>query len=315
MKVGVEALVRAISRVAGAAGLVLLASSAAAAQDGQTATLLMCGGAEVLDVIVRFDGDAATVLSRTDWRADRSTGMPPALVPAFRTTDDCKPIDGGARILVTSSSSGVAIVERDSGDTLFHASVPNAHSAEVLPNDRLVVAASDAPDGDRLVVFDRKGGPTPRLSVPLDSAHGVVWVEAERTLWALGRSELQAYELVTWDTPRPSLKLRETFALPSDGGHDLSAAPGADTLIVTTNREVLAFDRRDRRFGPFEPLASHAAVKSVNIDPGTGRIVFIQADRPEWWSHTVRFIKGPATLTLPDRLYKARWAPQDPGAR
>lgn len=297
---------RAVSAV-----LVLVAASTASAQapPGETETLLICGGAEVLRVIVRFDGETATILSRTDWRADRSRGMPPELVPAFRTTDDCKPIDGGARVLVTSSSNGVAIIEGDSGDTLFHAKVPNAHSAEVLPNDRVVVAASDAPEGDRLVVFDRDGGPTPRLSVPLDAAHGVVWVDAERTLWAVGRAVLQAYALEAWDTAQPSLALRETFALPSEGGHDLSAVPGTDMLIVTTNREVLVFDRRARRFGPFGPLASLAAVKSVNIHPDTGRLVFIQADRPEWWSHTVRFLKGPATLTLPDRLYKARWAP------
>ena len=30
----------------------------------------------------------------------------------FRSTDECKPVDGGSKILITSSSDGVALVEK-----------------------------------------------------------------------------------------------------------------------------------------------------------------------------------------------------------
>ena len=45
----------------------------------------------------------------------------------FKTTDECKPVKGGQRILITSSSGGVAVVERETGEAVFHTTVPNAH--------------------------------------------------------------------------------------------------------------------------------------------------------------------------------------------
>lgn len=299
-------------------GTLFQAPVARAVQGGSSiGTLLICGGPEVLEVTVRFDEDAATLLTRKDWRADRSSGLPAAVAPTFETTDECKPIDDGARVLVTSSGSGVAIIDRKSGKTLFHTTVPNAHSAEVLPHDRLVVAASVAPDGNRLMVFDRDGhngaAAPPIASVPLESAHGVVWVASEQTLWALGRSELQAYELGQWETDTPSLTRRETFRLPSNGGHDLSSLPDSSIFMVTTDTQVLTFDRKTRQFSPHEPLAKLANVKSVSVDPVTSRIVYIQADSPEWWSRTMRVLSGRGLdkalmVSFPnDRLYKARW--------
>jgi hypothetical protein len=200
----------------------------AAPQNGTatTATLFACGGPEVLTLTLRLEGDKVEIAERTDWDAGRSEGMPAGMVPTFRTTDDCKPIDGGTRLLVTSSSGGLAIVERATGKTEFYATVPNAHSAEVLPGGRVVAAASTSPTGNRLIVFDRQKSDVEVFTTPLVSAHGTQWVEGERTLWALGLLELQAYELVDWEGSTPSLKLRDTFKLPSRGGHDLSPVPG-----------------------------------------------------------------------------------------
>lgn len=298
-----------------AAGATLTPGAWAQTAKDETGELLVCGGPQVLRLTVRFTGGGAQLVSRTQWQADQSAGMPPAMVPRFKTTDDCKPIDEGRRVLVTSSGGAVAIFDAASGKTEFHAIVPNAHSADVLPGNRVVAAASDAPEGDKLMVFDRAAVPggageaTPICSVPLDSGHGAVWIEAERTLWALGRWELQAYELADWSSAKPSLKLRESFTLPSDGGHDLSPIPHGSSFIVTTNSEVLTFDRRAKTFAPYAPIAKHPAVKSVAIHPATRRVVFIQADKPEWWSRTIRFLDSEATLLFPeDRLYKARWA-------
>lgn len=295
---------------------------------GDRGTLLVCGGPQVLRLDVRFAAGTASLVSRTAWQAETSAGMPREMAGLFKTTDDCKPIDGAARVLVTSSGGAVAIFERESGATRFHAAVPNAHSADLLPNNRVVAAASVSPDGNKLMVFDRAasgragagaargasgagdtGGATAVFTTPLESAHGVVWVAEEQLLWALGLTELRAYALVDWDGRKPSLQLRETFTLPSRGGHDLSPVPHEPIFIVTTEHEVLTFDRRTRKFAPYQPLATLPDVKSVSIHPTTGRVVFMQADRPEWWTRTIRFFNEPVTMAFPeDRLYKARWA-------
>lgn len=282
-------------------------ASAPAAKD--TANLLVCGGPQVLRLTVQFAGDTAKIVSRKDWDADKSRGMPAAMVQAFKTTDDCKAIDNGARILITSSAGGLAIVERESGVTLFHAAVPNAHSAEVLPRNRVIAAASVNPKGDRLMLFDRDKSNVELFSTPLHSAHGVVWVEAEKTLYALGHDELQAYDLVDWDSAKPSLKLRKNWKLPSESGHDLSPVPGEAAFIVTTNTNVYVFDRKSGTFTPHPALGALPVIKSVSIHPVTKRVVYTQADRPEWWTRTLRFLDPTTTIEFPDdRLYKVRWA-------
>ncbi len=296
-----------------AAALVMVAARGtldAVPQVGDTSTLVACGGPQVLTLTLRLAGSTAEIVKRTDWEAGKSDGMPSDMVPKFKTTDDCKPIDGGTRLLVTSSGSGVAIVERATGQTEFYATVANAHSADVLPGGRLVVAASTSPAGNRLIVFDRKRSNVELFTTPLVSAHGTHWVESERTLWALGLRELQAYELVNWESEKPSLKLRQTLALPSRGGHDLSPVPGTSRLVVTTEHEALIFDRKTGQFTRHSELGSLVNVKSVTIHPATGRTAFTLADPPDWWTRTVRFLGPDATLTFPDdRLYKVRWLP------
>lgn len=282
-----------------------------ATQNGTaTSTLFACGGPQVLTLTLRLAGDRAEIVSRTDWEAGKSEGMPVAMVPKFKTTDDCKPIDGGTRLLVTSSSGGVAIVERATGKTEFYATVANAHSAEVLPSGRVLAAASVSPTGNRLIVFDRTASDVEVFTTPLESAHGTHWVEREQTLWTLGLLELRAYELVNWDSATPSLKLRQTFTLPSRGGHDLSPVPGTSRFVVTTEHEALVFDRQTGRFTRHPDLGALVNVKSVTIHPATGRTAFTLADPPNWWTYTVRFLGPAATLQLPnDRLYKVRWLP------
>jgi hypothetical protein len=55
------------------------------------------------------------------WRGVDRPELPPDLRDKFKSTDECKPVEGGAKILITSSGGGVALVERSSGKALFHA--------------------------------------------------------------------------------------------------------------------------------------------------------------------------------------------------
>jgi hypothetical protein len=115
--------------------------------------VLTCGRSFVNESQVALrEGGNATLIPVWTWTPERSKGMPAVLVKNFSTIDECKPASGGSELLVTSSHDAVAIVSRETGDTLFSANVKNAHSAVLLPDHLIAVASSDATDGtgDRL---------------------------------------------------------------------------------------------------------------------------------------------------------------------
>ncbi|HEY8551176.1 MAG TPA: DUF6528 family protein [Vicinamibacterales bacterium] len=268
--------------------------------------LVVCGWDEVF---ILAPGSEATPSFRKvwSWRAADRPEMPADFKPLFRTTDDCKPVDAGRRILISSSGGAVAIVERETGRATFFARVVNAHSVELLPGERLAAAASvsQSPGANRLVIFDLGTG-RELGSDPLHSGHGVVWDEKRGVLWALGGDVLRAYDVGTAGAP----KLERTFeiALPSPGGHDLTAIPGTDRLFVSTVPHCYEFDRERRQFTLHPDLGGRDNVKSYHVHPGTGRVVFVQAEKPEWWSEHLHFLNPAGTLRLPgERLYKARW--------
>jgi hypothetical protein len=89
-------------------------------------------------------------------------------------------LDGGSKILISSSSGGCALVERPSGKAIWYAQVPNAHSLELLPRGRIIVASSVHAQGNRLVLFDLDHSDQPIWGTPLVSAHGVVRERASR---------------------------------------------------------------------------------------------------------------------------------------
>lgn len=242
------------------------------------------------------------------WQAKQCEQLPGAMRGAFATTDDCKPVDGGSRILISSSSGGCAVVERPSGKVIWYARVPNAHSLELLPRDRIVVASSVHDQGNRLVLFDVARSDQPIWDTPLVSAHGVVWDAERQVLWALGLKELQTYELKDWKSDKPALAMKDNYPLPDGDGHDLQPVPGSNDLVVTTGPRVYLFDRSKRKFRLHPDLGPKANVKSVSVHPVTGQTAFIQASEKAWWNDSVGLLSPAGTIQLPDeRLYKARW--------
>ena len=94
--------------------------------------LIVCGWDEVF-ILALGEGPNPTHRKVWSWRATDSPGIPADMHALFRTTDDCKPVDGGRRILISSSGGGVALVERETRRASFVARVTNAHSIEMLP--------------------------------------------------------------------------------------------------------------------------------------------------------------------------------------
>lgn len=270
-------------------------------------SLLLCGFEEVY--AVSPETLASGRLEKLwSWKAKGRQGLPEAAASRFATTDDCKPIHGGRQILITASSGGCALVDYPSGEVRWFAVVQNAHSIELLPGDRVVVASSTGANGNRLALFDLSRSEEPVWHTPLESAHGVVWDEPRKALWALGLQELRQYSLADWNSKTPSLKLEQSYPLPDENGHDLQPVPGSADLVATTNKSVFLFDRESRKFRPHPAFEGRDHVKSVAIHPRTGKTYFVQGETPEWWSRSLRSTTAPSTIPVEgERIYKVRW--------
>jgi hypothetical protein len=269
--------------------------------------LICCGGPEVFILSARHE--RPTVEDRVwRWQAKDSPEIPASMHGQFRTTDEYKPY--GDKLLITSSAGGVALLHREDKKCLFLASARNAHSACLLPNDLVAVAASTG--GDELQVFRLKDSgekATPAARMELIGAHGAVWDAKRERVWALGTHELLVVK-VSEQEGKITLAVDGRWKLPTPGGHDLSPARDSRYLFVSTNSAVYRFDTKEQSFAPFTPLADAHEVKSIDEHPTTGRIAYHQADlaNKTWWSDTIRFLEPAQTTKLPDeRLYKIRW--------
>ena len=287
--------------------LLLLASCATGPSSARPSDLIVCGGDEVVILDLR---DASAPKQIWSWRAADRPELPEPFRKKFASTDDCKPVDGGRKILITSSGGAAALVERSTGRVLFHATAPNAHSAEVIPGERVVVACSTNPAGNRLVLFDLAASDAPLATDDLEGAHGAVLDEDRGMLWALGTFELRAYGLKELTAKAPAFVRKLTRTLPNEGGHDLRAIPERPGLTVTTHHHVWVFDRDLRSFRTFPQLGEFENVKSMDFDPESGALVFVKAET-SWWAERVKFLGLNRTVEFPGkRVYKARWCPR-----
>ena len=286
---------------------VVIASMVGNLRTARGEELVFCGWDEVFiaDVAASSNG---TIKKLWSWRAADRVDLPEDFRTLFNSTDDCKPVDGGQRVLISSSGGGLAVVERPTGQVAWYGHVGNAHSIELLPGDRVVVAGSTNPEGNKLAVFDLKQPNKIIFQAGLHSGHGVVWDDERQLLWALGYDELRAYSLKDWTTNQPKLALEGTHSLPSESGHDLLMTPEGDVLLLTTNREVLAFDIEAETFSPYPPLEGLERVKGISIHPVTQRTAYVQAEGENWWATRVRFLNPVGELVLEkEHLYKVRW--------
>jgi len=269
--------------------------------------LILCGWDEVF--ILNVAGSRAISTNKVwSWKTSDRADLPAHRRDKFRSTDECKPVESGRKILITSSGGGVALVERATKKTLFYGFVGNAHSAEMLPGDRIVVAGSRHTQGNCLAVFDVRQPEKIVYSEPLDSGHGAVWDDARQLLWALGYEQLKALRLKDWKGTQPKLQTAAVYELPAKSGHDLVAVPRTDELLLTTGRGVFLFDRERRTFRPHPELGDITEVKSIAIHPASGQIVYTRAEGTNWWTARLRMMNPAGEIQLPgERLYKVRW--------
>jgi len=278
--------------------------------------VLTCGRSFVVESELSVNKGVTTLTPVWTWTPAKSKGMPAELVNKFSTIDECKPASGGAELLVTSSHDAVAIVSRQSGDTLFSAEVKNAHSAVLLPNSLVAVASSDATDGngDRIVFFDRRVSNARLAELPLHAAHGLVWDGSRQVLWADGFDQLVNVRVSREQGGAVHVGLVKVYSLPEPTGHDFRMSSDCSTLYVSTTHHAYEFSIAEERFEPYGPLANLLDLKSFSVEPQSGQIVYTLADKGGYWTSTLRFTLPDGTATLPVPIYKTRWVTDIPPA-
>lgn len=275
---------------------------------GQNPVLMTCGDESVMIFDPENSKDTIPELI-WEWNASTATDLPEAYRNQyFRTIDECKSVDGHTKILITSSSNGVAVIDRSSKKVLFRAVVGNAHSAEWLPADRIVVAGSTNKKGNRVALFDLNHSEKELFKDSLYSGHGVVWDAKKQLLYALGYQELRAYTLENWKSDHPKLRLKQTWKIPGKSGHDLAPYSKNDKfLIVTEHESTWLFNKNSGKFKPFKPLKDIHDIKSVTFHPTSNRLAYIKAET-SWWSNRVYLADPLQWFSFPEvRLYKVRW--------
>lgn len=242
------------------------------------------------------------------WNAQEADDIPPEYKGYLKSLDECKPVMDNSKLLICSSSGATLLIDIASKAVEFYARTPMAHSADLLPDDRIVVANSTHKDGNNLELYDLHTPEERLFTDTLYSGHGVVWDERRQTLFVLGYQSLKAYNLENWEHSSPGLRLQNTWRIPDDGGHDLSPA-GDDHLLVSSHHGVFTFDIENETFNQFQPLKDHKNVKSVNYSPDKNQTVYTIAEE-SWWTENIYQMNPQKTIRLPGvRLYKVRVAP------
>lgn len=267
--------------------------------------IIACGDDKAVIIDVEQSTEDSTHIV---WRwkvSDAASQLPLEYQKLMVPLDECKPVNGGKEILLTSSGGGALLLDKETKQCRFYAHVPMAHSIEMLPGRRIAIALSTHPQGNSLELYDADKPAEVLFRDSLYSGHGVVWMEKSQRLYALGFDELRAYTLEQWETDAPLLKLEKTWKLPIDNGHDLVRLSDYE-LGFSGYEDVYKFDLANETFTLFQPMQGKKDIKSFNYDAETGYLVYTQAEI-DWWTHHIYIEHPMKVLTLENiNLYKVR---------
>ena len=267
--------------------------------------LAVCGGKEVriIDMQSSHGDNVAQVWS---WSVeDKTQGLPAEYAEYLTPLDECKFVDGNKKLLLTSSSSAVVLLDIKSKVCEFYARTPMAHSADLLPNNRIAVALSTNIKGNSLEIYDISQPEKVLWRDSLYSGHGVVWHAERESLYALGYDVLREYKLKDWQSDTPSLELAASWPLPIKSGHDLVKVD-AKQMLVSGHEGVRWFNVKSGEFSPFEPLKDTRNVKSVNYNPTLRRLIYTKGE-VSWWTHNIYQQNPDKTITIDSlNIYKVR---------
>ena len=263
--------------------------------------VLVCGDSKVL-MVEYPDGNDSIPEIVWQWDAHLANDLPSEYrTKKFNSIDDCKPAPDRKQIMISSSSGAVAVVTLKDKKVTFLADVPNAHSIEMLPGNKIIAAASTAQNGNRLMLFDMSQPAELLDSDSLYSAHGVVWDEQRNSLYALGYDVLREYKLQNGS----KLILNNEWKIPGESGHDMQLTPDGNRLFLTEHTGAWEYDISTAKFSKIDNFPDAENIKSLNQNKA-GRFVYTVPEE-SWWTYHVTFFNPAGKLCFPDmRVYKSR---------
>jgi hypothetical protein len=228
----------------------------------------------------------------------------------FVNMSDAKPVYNNKYILANASAGGVALIRIADKKTVFYANggSGNIHSAEILPDGNIVIAAST---GSYLMLLKTDtianpyNGYTKKVTVP--DAHNVVWDKKRQLLWTASKNKLYAFTY-NFNCTAPDITLKDSMTLPASGSHDLFPLYDRDSLWLSTSNKVWAIDLNTKIV---TEKAALPRVKSVSSGPGDKYAAIllqsIDGDK-QWYNDKVIDLKGNTVFQLNGlKAYKARW--------
>ncbi len=231
--------------------------------------------------------------------------------------DDCKMVDNGSKLLLTSSYGWCVLLDYETKEVLFHTTkTPNAHSAEFIPGGYIAVATSDGSTANHnsLQLYSVSRSETLLSSAELSSGHGVVWNRRRSLLYAAGAQAIKVFELQGLESGNPQLNLKKTIKTPTGGVHDLMSIDN-NRLSVAGNKAYI-FNVETEVFEEMSLFSASTAIKSLNYNGETGEIWYTDATVPEgnetWSSHKIRHSSSKdassedRAITVDFDMYKVR---------
>ncbi len=168
-------------------------------------------------------------------------------------------------VLLTVASGGyAAMISFPEGKVLWEKFVGgNLHAIELLPNGKILTAASD---GNTVSVFDEDDNCTEIYS---EFSHGVLYDEGRNTFWILGSNFLKEYDVDTLEQKGNEFIFPENLT----HGHDLAPYYGDSNLLwFTVNEGVYLYNKELNSIKKYEPMGENS-VKGVGNLPVSKRVI------------------------------------------
>ena len=274
--------------------------------EDESTELVFCGDNHVFVINATIAKDSYKEGLVWSWDARTAAGELGLAASRCDHLDECKFVDNGTKLLLTSSYGWCALLDYATSKMLFHATgLSNAHSAEYLPGGYIAVATStgSSVSHNKVHLYNSAKSEVSLANADLYSGHGVVWDYKRNVLYAAGGDVVKIFKINGLGTDKPSFELVKSIKAPQGGIHDINRVD--DNTITVAGNKAYLFNVDTEQFTEMPLFSGSTALKSLNYNAETGEVWYTDATIPEgeesWSSHKIRYSAN-INASNPDRI-------------